>query len=89
MHTITFRTRWREELEAISDEGKLIFEFTVGRFQVYFPDHQRWLAIAPEWAKGKWEFYKTACENWCRENKFPMSLTNDAHVYEERTTKVG
>jgi len=57
MHNIEFRQRWREELEAISPEGKLIFELTIAGRHVYFPDQDRWLACVPEWAKDKWQLY--------------------------------
>ncbi|HXT10491.1 MAG TPA: hypothetical protein VN873_02935 [Candidatus Angelobacter sp.] len=51
MEQIEFKPRWREELQAISPEGKLIFELTMGRLHVYFPDQDRWLALAPDWAR--------------------------------------
>jgi len=84
MNNIEFRPRWREELEAISPEGKLIFEITMGKLHVFFPDESRWLASAPGWAKDKWSLYVQACEDWCRKQKIPISIVNDAHLYEEK-----
>lgn len=82
--TIIFKRRWREELEAITDEGKLIFEFTIGRFHVYFPTQERWIAQVPLWARDRWEEYKNACEAWCQRERTPISFVNDAHVYYEK-----
>jgi len=84
MADIRFNPRWREELEAISEEGKLIFEFTIGQMHVFFPDKARWLNIVPAWAKEKWQVYLEACTKWCQDNKIPISIVGDAHVYEER-----
>jgi len=83
MDGIEFRPRWKEELEAISPEGKLVFEFTVGEMHVYFPDEARWQAIAPAWARGKWAVYEQACRTWCGQNRIPISLVSDAHFQEE------
>jgi len=41
---ITLRGRWREELEAVSADGTLVFEFTMGKEHVYFPDEKAWAA---------------------------------------------
>ena len=85
MAQIEFKPRWREELEAISSEGKLVFEFTIGRFHVYFPDQQRWLALPPPaWARDHWQTYHDACQRWCQQNRFPMTLEADANFYEEK-----
>jgi hypothetical protein len=84
MGPIEFRPRWREELEAISQAGKLVFELTMGRYHVYFPDQARWSALAPPWALDHWQTYHNACQAWCRQNRIPMTLTPDAHFYEEK-----
>ena len=42
---ITLRGRWREELEAVSAEGTLVFEFTMGKEHVYFPDEKAWATL--------------------------------------------
>jgi hypothetical protein len=84
MTKITFKQRWREELEAISEEGILVFELTIGQNHVYFPDQDRWLAVVPAWAKDKWVIYLEACQNWCKENRIPISVVDDAHVQEEK-----
>ncbi len=42
MSTITFALRWREELVATSEEGKLVFECTIAGFHVYFPSEAKW-----------------------------------------------
>jgi hypothetical protein len=81
---IVLRGRWREELETTSAEGKLIFEFTMGREHVYFPDQARWQALAPPWAKAKWQPYLEACRAWCKEYRYPLSIVADAHFYEEK-----
>jgi hypothetical protein len=83
MPHIEFKPRWREELEAISPEGKLVFEFTIGRFHVYFPDQLRWRALAPAWAKDQWQTYYSACQRWCHQNRYPITVVADANFYEE------
>ncbi len=83
MKGITFRLRWREELEAIADDKKLIFECTMGTLHVYFPSKQCWKANTPTWAKEKWDIYLEACSDWCRNNKIPISIVDNAVVYEE------
>ena len=84
MSEIIFKQRWKEELEAISDERKLVFELTLGTLHVYFPSEVRWLAIVPAWAKEKWQLYLEACTDWCKQNKIPISVVEDAYVYEEK-----
>jgi hypothetical protein len=80
---LRFSPRWREEIVATSSEGKLVFEFTMGKEHVYFPDEARWAAQAPAWARGQWQQYRDECEKWCRANRVPFTLTGDAHMYEE------
>ncbi len=80
MKNIIFSARWREELDAISDEGVLTFELTMGRYQVYFPTQSRWLTQVPDWAKDQWEDYKNACVQWCQKEKIPIVFVDDAHV---------
>lgn len=84
MDTIEFKQRWREELEAISAEGKLIFECTIGQKHVYFPDEGRWLALAPDWARDKWRIYLESCQRWCRQNRIPITTVADANFYPEK-----
>jgi hypothetical protein len=79
---IEFRARWREEVEAITAEGKLVFELS-GK-QVYFPNEQRWRAKAPLWAREQWQRYADACRAWCKQNNIRFSLEHDAHIEEER-----
>jgi len=81
---ITLRGRWREELEAVSSEGTLIFEFTMGKEHVYFPDEQAWAAHAPAWARDKRPIYLDACEAWCKEYRYPISIVPDAQMHEEK-----
>ncbi len=81
---ISFAPRWREELVATSGEGVLIFELTMGKLHVYFPDKNRWEATVPAWAKEQWAVYKTACEDWCRANSIPITIADNALVYEEK-----
>lgn len=76
--------RWREELVATSEEGKLVFECTIAGFHVYFPSKTRWEGTAPEWAKPQWEVYYNACMEWCAKNRIPISLEDDGHMYEEK-----
>jgi hypothetical protein len=84
MYNISFNPRWREELVATSNEGTLVFELTMGKYHVYFPDKSKWVASVPDWAKEKWEIYSEACNEWCTNNKIPITITDDAHVYEEK-----
>ena len=81
---IKFNPRWREELVATSNDGILIFELTMGKLHVYFPDQNCWNRQVPVWAQGKWAEYKWACESWCMQNGIPISIVNNALVYEER-----
>jgi hypothetical protein len=83
-HKISFNARWLEELIATSDEGILIFELTMGKLTVYFPDQDRWLASVPGWAKGQWKIYQEACKEWCAQQKIPMLVVDNALVYEEK-----
>jgi hypothetical protein len=84
MANITFLPRWKEELVVTSEEGILIFELTMGKLHVYFPDQQRWSGQVPSWAKDKWEIYLTACREWCQQNKIPISIVGNAYVFEEK-----
>jgi hypothetical protein len=84
METIVFKPRWREELEAISKEGKLIFELTMGRLHVYFPDEKCWNNSVPAWAKDKLKDYFDGCQKWCAANRIPMTVVERALVYEEK-----
>ena len=84
MSDIVFRDRWKQVLEAKSDEGTLIFELTMGVDHVYFPDETRWQAMVPAWAKGQQARYLAACQVWCVANRIPITVTGDAHVFEER-----
>lgn len=80
--SIKFNTRWKEELVATSNEGSLVFEFTMGKFHVYFPSEEMWLKSTPAWAKQKWKIYLTECEKWCAENNIPITIVDDGFVYE-------
>lgn len=81
---ITLRGRWREELEAVCADGTLIFEFTMGKEHLYFPDEKAWAAQAPDWARDSRAAFLDACEAWCREYRYPISIVPDTHIYEER-----
>ena len=83
MNGIEWKLRWREEIEGISAAGKLVFEFTIGEKHVYFPTHDRWLAVAPAWAKEQWQTWHDSCATWCKANRIPMSVVGDAHVTAE------
>lgn len=84
MDSIEINARWREEVVASSSEGKLVFEFTMGREHLYFPSEARWLELAPAWARNKWQDYRQACELWCQKYRYPISIVSDAHFYEEK-----
>jgi hypothetical protein len=84
MLKIEFTPRWREELVATSNEGVLIFELTMGQNHVYFPDKAKWIESVPEWAKDKWQDYVDACSQWCSGNGIPISIVDNALVYEEK-----
>ncbi len=84
MTIIRFSPRWKEELVAASDEGTLIFELTMGKYHVYFPDQQKWLASVPAWAKDKWELYHDQCRRWCEQNRIPFTVAENTFVYEEK-----
>lgn len=84
MSYIHFNPRWREELVATSTDGILIFELTMGTMHVYFPDETKWNADAPAWAKDKWQQYVTACSEWAKNNRIPISITDNALFYEEK-----
>lgn len=84
MATIHFAPRWKEEIVASSSEGKLVFEFTMGRDHVYFPAKEMWEQSAPAWAKEKWELYFTECSRWCTNNGVPITLVDNGYMYEEK-----
>lgn len=81
---IRFTARWREELVATSEEGRLIFELTMGTYHVYFPDEETWKKSVPDWAKDKWELYEQECSRWCQQQHIPISIVYNALVYEEK-----
>jgi len=84
MSKIEFTPRWREELVATSNEGILIFELTMGKHHVYFPDETKWMESVPAWAKDKWNEYLDACSQWCSRSGIPLSVVDYAVVYEEK-----
>ncbi len=84
MNIIRFSPRWKEELVATSDEGKLVFELTMGKYHVYFPDKTLWQASVPGWAIDKWELYHEQCSRWCNQNNIPFTVAHNTFVYEEK-----
>lgn len=78
---IQFDPRWREELVATSQEGKLVFELTMGELHVYFPDENRWHSSVPEWALEKFDIYKEACKKWCDGKGIPFTIAEQTFVY--------
>ncbi len=84
MTIIHFQPRWKEELVASSKDGVLIFELTMGKYHVYFPDQKLWASSVPAWAQDKWNLYYTECCKWCSQNHIPISITERGFVYEEK-----
>lgn len=84
MSHISFEPRWREELVASGGEASLVFELTMGSLHVYFPDKEKWQKSVPAWATDRWDEYHNACINWCKANRIPLSVVEDALVYEEK-----
>lgn len=84
MSMIHFNPRWREELVATSENGILIFELTMGTYHVYFPTEAKWRESVPEWAKSQWELYLNQCQQWCVQNNIPLTVVENALVYEEK-----
>ncbi len=84
MLKIEFTPRWREELVATCEEGVLIFELTMGKNHVYFPSESTWINSVPHWAKEKWKIFQKACTEWCSRNCIPISIVDNALVYEEK-----
>lgn len=87
MYNIGFTIRWKEELVASSPEGSLIFELTMGKLHLYFPDENCWKNSAPEWAKMKYDIYLSASTEWCRQNNIPISIVPNAYLWEEKEQK--
>ena len=87
MNQIIFNPRWKEELEAISDDGILIFELTMGKLHVYFPGQERWKECVPDWARGKWEIYLQPAAFGANKITFRSSVVDNAYVYEEKYRK--
>ncbi|MBF4506026.1 hypothetical protein IRZ83_05040 [Flavobacterium sp. JLP] len=87
MATIKFNSRWKEELVATSEEGSLVFEFTMGEYNVYFPTKDVWQTSAPEWAKQKWATYLDECKIWCTENNIPITIVDNGTVYEDKNSR--
>ncbi len=81
---IDFAPRWREELVAKTEAGTLIFELTMRKLHVYFPSEERWLKAVPDWAKDQWKDFFEECSKWCRSNNMPITVVDDALVYEEK-----
>ncbi len=84
MLRISFTPRWREELVATCNEGILVFELTMGKNHVYFPSESTWISSVPQWAKDKWQVFFDACTRWCSGNSIPISVVDNALVYEEK-----
>jgi hypothetical protein len=84
MNHIEINARWREEVVASASEGNLVFEFTMGQEHLFFPSEARWLELAPAWAKDKWQLYRDACQRWCEQHRYPISIVSDTHFYEEK-----
>ncbi|HNR49623.1 MAG TPA: hypothetical protein PKN14_10290 [Bacteroidia bacterium] len=84
MNPIYFTVRWREKLVASCHQGALVFELTMGKYHVYFPDEQCWKNNVPAWATNQWKHFYSECSKWCAANKIPITLTPDALVYEEK-----
>ena len=83
MHVyIQFEPRWREELVATSSEGKLVFELTMGKLKVCFPDKSLWDESVPAWATSKWEIYLDACKKWCEGKDIPLTIVKNTFVYD-------
>jgi hypothetical protein len=84
MLRIEFSPRWREELVASCSEGVLIFELTMGQNHVYFPSESKWIVSVPPWATDKWKLFFEECKMWCSGNGIPISIVDNALVYEEK-----
>lgn len=87
MTAIKFNSRWKEELVAKSEEGSLVFEYTMGVYHVYFPTQETWLNLAPEWAKPKWTTYLEECKKWCAKNNIPITIVENGTVYEDKNSR--
>lgn len=78
---IHFEPRWREELVATSQEGRLVFELSMGKLHVYFPDENRWQISVPDWALEKYDLFEVACKKWCESKGIPFSIAEHTFVY--------
>lgn len=81
MMQINFQPRWREELVARCALGALVFELTMGKLHVYFPDPDLWVSSVPSWAISLRPEFEVACHRWCQSQGIPMTVTNTTFVY--------
>lgn len=78
---IDLQPRWREELVARSEQGTLVFELTMGKMHVYFPDAVLWASSVPKWAIPLRPDFESACQDWCQRQGIPMTVTGNTFVY--------
>lgn len=81
MQAIKWQPRWREELVATAEHGRLVFELTMGSLHVYFPDEPTWQRSVPVWATARYEQYRSSCEHWCAGQGIPFTVVDNALVY--------
>lgn len=77
---IQFEPKWKELLECTMDGHKFTVEITMGTLAVYFPTQSKWESQAPEWAKNCWYRVKDDLSDWCKQQRIPMNIQEDAWV---------
>ena len=77
---IRFEPRWKEELVCTMDGHEFILEFTMGISTAYLPTESKWESEAPVWAKGTWVSVSEQLAAWCRMQKIPLEITENAWV---------
>ena len=75
-----FEPRWKEELVCSCDEGRLVFELTMGTLTVYLPTRDKWAGSAPEWAKPLYDEIHDALEVWAKSQAIPLVIDGSAAV---------
>jgi hypothetical protein len=80
-----FQPKWKEELIGTIDGKQFSIELTMGTLHVYFPTAVKWESSAPIWAKGKWDQVKIDLEDWCRKERIPLTIEENAWVDFEKS----
>jgi hypothetical protein len=82
---ISFQPEWKELLHGTLEGRQFTIELTMGVLKVFLPTASKWEALAPAWAKGRWEQVRAALAAWCEKQKIPLVIEENAWVEFDKT----